>query len=266
MKIKIFNYFICGALVFTLSACATTKNSNNSFSILDIMGVKELSQKTLAAFASKIRPVRGNPDSHYMLARFYQERGKHQEAIAEFEKTLAIEPGHIKALNAMGVSYDFLMDFPRAFECYQAALVLDPDSANIYYNNMGQSMLLQGRYIPSIEAFKMAAAYDEDFPDARVHKNLGRAYAMFGHYDLALAEFELVDGDESAEALLNRVLAGIEKQPPASGIAVAAAGNETKDFSARVSSYLRDKRVAGNVHLARLEASRQESTGAKDMK
>ncbi len=86
----------------------------------------------------------------------------------------------------MGVSYDCLKEFELASECYQAALNSDPDSAYIYYNNMGQSLLLQGKYDPAIEAFKKAVAYNEDFPNVRIHNNLGRAYAMTGQYDLAL--------------------------------------------------------------------------------
>ena len=187
------------------------------FEIMNEKCCQQGDDKKIATFARTMRPVKGNPDSHYLLARYYQERGKHWEAITEFEKTLAIDPDNFKVLNAMGVSYDFLKEFERASECYQAALKLNPESANIYYNNIGQSLLLQGKYVPAIEAFRKAAAYDEDFPDARVHNNLGKAFIMTGQYDLALAEFEKSKGSVSAKSLLDRVMLAAERQLPEFG-------------------------------------------------
>lgn len=246
MSRKIFKSFICGcALVCAISACATVKNFTGFFGFMN-MGRKQVTEKNLTTFAHTIRPVSGNPESHYLLARYYQERGNHSEAIIEFEKTLAIDPGNVKALNAMGVSYDYLKEFERASGCYQAALKLDPDSAGIYYNNMGQSLLLQGKYMPAIEAFKKAAACDKDFPNTRIHNNLGRAYALAGRYDLAVAEFERISGIISAEALLDRILLTAEKPPPDSVAMAATAEEETKTFIARVSRFLQE-RAENNV-------------------
>lgn len=256
---KIIKTFVCALLVLSLGGCATMKNSTGFFGALNLG--KAWSEHKLKAFFSKVRPARGNPEAHYLLARYYQDRGKHVEAIAEFEKVLAIEPGHARALNAMGVSYDHLKDFTRAFDCYQAALILDPDSANVYYNNMGQSLLLQGKFIPSIQAFKMAAAYDEDFPDVRVHSNLGRAYAMVGYYDLALAEFELVGGKDAAEQMLNRVLAAVETHRPQAAMVSSDKDDATKEFYARVSRYLLERRVAQSAYVARVEADKQRARG-----
>ncbi|MFZ3157832.1 MAG: tetratricopeptide repeat protein, partial [Smithella sp.] len=95
----------CGALVFIISACATVKNFAGFFRHTD---GKKNNEEKLTTFAQAMRPARGNSDAHFLLARYYQERGNHHEAIIEFEKTLAIDPGNVKALNAMGVSCDFL--------------------------------------------------------------------------------------------------------------------------------------------------------------
>jgi tetratricopeptide (TPR) repeat protein len=267
MNSKILKGFVCCcALVLTISACATVKNFAGFFGILNTS--KETgSEKNIATFARTIRPARGNPDSHYFLARYYQERGNHMEAIIEFEKTLAIDPDNFKALNAMGVSYDFLKEFKRAFECYQAALKLDPNSAYIYYNNMGQSLVLQGKYIQAIEAFKTAAAYDEDLPDARIHNNLGRAYAMSSQYDLALAEFEISSGNVSAESVLSRVIFEAGGQFPASETATVSAGDGTKTFAAEVSKFLQERREANNISnetTASVNAPQKPSTSDID--
>ncbi len=248
MNKKIFYGFVCCcALVFIISACATAKNFTGFFGILNT-GKDQGIEQSITTFATTLRPARGNPDSHYYLARYYQERGKHLEAIIEFEKTIAIDPENAKAQNAMGVSYDFLKEFTRASECYLAALKLDPNSAYIYYNNMGQSLLLQGKYIPAIEAFKNAAAFDEDLPDARIHNNLGRAYALSSQYELALAEFEITSGIASAESVLSRVIFEAGGQLPASVTATVSAEDGTNAFSTGVSKFLQERREAGNVH------------------
>jgi tetratricopeptide (TPR) repeat protein len=228
---------LCCALVLIISACATARNFAGF--LLNRSG-KEETGKNIATFARTLRSAQGNPESHYHLARYYQDRGNHGAAIIEFEKTLAIDPGNAKAQNAMGVSYDNLKEFERASICYQAALILDPDSANIYYNNIGQSLFLQGKYQQAIEAFKKAAAYDEDFPNARVHDNLGRAYAMAGQYDLAVAEFEKGSGSASAKSFMDRVLSAQIKNP-LSGTALAVATDEAMAFSTKVAKFLQER-------------------------
>ncbi len=230
------------AVLFTLSACTTVKNIAGFFGVLS-GGKKQASEKNISTFAGTIRPAMGNPESHYNLARYYQERGNHQEAIKEFMKTVAIDPGNVKALNAMGVSYDSLKDYGRASQCYQAALKIEPNSAYVY-NNIGQSLLLQGNHLSAIEAFKKAV--ERDNANARIHNNLGRAYAMAGRHDLAVAEFERGSKGVSAESVLASVLQEAEGRPSTRDSENIAAGENTKAFAARVSGFLQ-ARAAGNV-------------------
>lgn len=149
--------------------------------------------KEVAQFLSTVRPSQGNPDSHYLLACYYQERGNHQQAIEEFEKVLLIDPGYFKAYNGMGISYDLLGNFPGAVEAYEAALLLNP-SLDFVQNNLGYSLFLQGDLDKAIAAFKKAIALNER--EQRFHNNLGLAYAEKGQFDLAMAEFKL-GGDEA---------------------------------------------------------------------
>jgi Flp pilus assembly protein TadD/cell division protein FtsN len=146
-----------------------------------------------AQFFSNVRPHQGNPDSHYLLACYYQERGNHREALKEFNKVLIIDPNYVKAYNGMGVSYDLLGDFSRAIEHYNYALKLDPNLGYVY-NNLGYSFLLQGNLDNAITALKRATTINDQ--DQRFHNNLALAYGEKGQYDTALAEFNLA-GDET---------------------------------------------------------------------
>jgi len=253
MSRKIIVVFVCSIfLVLTVSACLSSKD--------------QAIVTNLKTFAKTMRPVKGNPDSHYYLARYYQDRGKHREAIVEFEKTIAITPDNARALYAMGVSYDHLREFKLASECYKKALALNPESAHIYFNNIGQSLFMQGKYDPAVRSFEKAVTYNEEFPNARIHNNLGRAYAMNGQYNLALSEFVKVNNGAMAESILNRVLSESEKQTPAPVLAKVKLDDQTKAFSAKVAGFLENRTIAiakaqQEKNAALNVAQTQQSTG-----
>lgn len=159
-------------------------------------GVQE--DPDLLAFVSSIRPVPGNPDSHYLLAGYYQERGQQWEAIDEFKKVLTIDPRYVKAYNGLGVSYDLLGKFSSAVAAYEAAIALDPHQAYLH-NNLGYSHLTRGNLEKAISAFRAAIALNPREP--RFHNNLAFAYSEKGLFDLAMEEFRL--GGDEAKAHFN---------------------------------------------------------------
>jgi tetratricopeptide (TPR) repeat protein len=179
-------------VLFNLSlwSCASSSQRQGWIKGLD---PEETNPKVAKNFFRSLRPTGGNPESHYRLACYYQERGDHREALEEFKKVVLIDPGNAKAYSGMGVSYDQLRDFVRAMECYERALALNPDLETAQ-NNLGYSYLLQGKPEEAVSAFKKAIARNNG--DSRYHNNLGLAYAAQGRLDLALEEFKLA-GDES---------------------------------------------------------------------
>jgi tetratricopeptide (TPR) repeat protein len=154
-----------------------------------------LSDKDIVQFVSSMRKYQGNPDSHYRLACYYQEKGRHKEAIDEFEKVLLFDPNCVKAYNGIGISYDLLGDFPKAIEYYETALKLNPN-LDYVYNNMGYSNLLQRNLDEAISLFKMAIALNGQHK--KVHDNLGLAYMMKGQAELAITEFGLGANEANA--------------------------------------------------------------------
>jgi len=155
-------------------------------------------ESDLAEFFATIRPRAGNPDSHYLLAGYYQERGGHREAIAEFKKVLTIDPKYVKAYNGLGVSYDLLGEFGNALLSYETAISLDPSQAYLY-NNLGYSWLTQGNPERAISAFQKAISLNPQEP--RFHNNLASAYAEKAQFQLAMEEF--LRGGNEAQAHFN---------------------------------------------------------------
>ncbi len=179
--------FLGAFLILYSSGCSTEVGSIRWGKLQRAGGDSDLSQ-----FFSSIRRAPGNPDSHYLLGSYYQERGQHREAIQEFKKVIAIEPAYVKAYNAIGVSYDLLGFFAQAIVAYEAGLSRNPTAAYLH-NNIGYSYLLQGDLDKAVVSFEKAIALNGQ--DGRFHNNLGLAYGEKGQYDLALKEFKLA-GDE----------------------------------------------------------------------
>jgi tetratricopeptide (TPR) repeat protein len=150
------------------------------------------SNSHLDNFLSSVRPVKGDAESDYRLARYFQKRGKHKFAVDELLKSISKDPSYVKAYNALGVSYDHLGKFDLAAKSYKFALMLN-SKLDYVYNNLGYSYLLRGKYDAAIDAFQKAIAMNDTHK--RYHNNLGLAYARNGQTQMAAVEFNLAKND-----------------------------------------------------------------------
>ena len=155
-----------------------------------------------SAFMLQVRPARGNPDSHYRLAVHYQLRGRHQEAIEEFTKTVMIDPGYVFAYNGLGVSYDNLKEFDKAAEAYRTAMRLAPGE-HYAYNNLGYSLILKGDFEGAVKILQEGIALTEN--NEQMHNNLAIAYAALGEKDLAITELKLAHTTEGIPSALEQI-------------------------------------------------------------
>jgi Flp pilus assembly protein TadD len=202
---------ICGSLVIlATSGCSTTKNLlgylkfwdlKNSSSQAGIEGSN--TEKAIASFSKQVRPVRGNADSHYRLALFYQQRGRHREAIDELNKTVLIDPEYFKAYNAMGVSYDNLREMDRARQAYQKAINLAPKE-DFIYNNLGYSYILSADFETAKEV--LIKGLELDPHNDQLHNNLAMAHAGMENYDHALKELNQTSSPAGALLTLGRIV------------------------------------------------------------
>jgi len=74
--------------------------------------------------------VRGIYDS----ARLSQESGRLDDARRLYQKALKVDPGHVEALNNLGVIYIHDRDFPAARDSFEKAIRLRPGYVDPYYN------------------------------------------------------------------------------------------------------------------------------------
>jgi tetratricopeptide (TPR) repeat protein len=189
---------IVGAIILScLIGCSSLKDLVSWISPSDSKEENPhgFTENELSQFIAGVRPHQGNPDSHYMLGCYHQERGRHAEAIDEFKKAILIDPMYVNAYNGMGVSYDLLGNFSDSVAAYKKALYFNRD-LDYVQNNLGYSYLLQGNFDSAIDALQKAIALNDR--NKRYHNNLALAYAEKGYLDLAFAELKLAVGETRA--------------------------------------------------------------------
>lgn len=116
----------------------------------------------------------------------FARQGKLEQATAEHEKALEIDPRLIRAhLNLISL-YGRLRQFEKAEEHYRAALRLDPDSYESHYN-YGVLLTEQDKYEEAEEAFRKVLEISPSHAEA--HNNLGDLLQRQGKLAEAAEEF-----------------------------------------------------------------------------
>ena len=117
---------------------------------------------------------------------YFREK-KYEEAIAEFEKALKIDPNLAEGYYGLGYAYCYKNQSEAALSCFQKAIELSPNYADAY-NAMGYAYSILGKYDDSINYYLKTLKIKEDNLDAL--NGLGYAYASTGKYEDAISYFK----------------------------------------------------------------------------
>jgi TolB-like protein/Tfp pilus assembly protein PilF len=128
--------------------------------------------------------------AHAIKANIPRVQGRPDEAIAESERALALDPSSVDSYGYIGGAYMQPGQFEKWLEFTDKAIRLSPhDSALIYwYEDKATDYIGLGQYDQAIEWARRAVAVDPNNPSA--HYSLGRAYAHLGQADKALEEYD----------------------------------------------------------------------------
>jgi Flp pilus assembly protein TadD len=115
--------------------------------------------------------------SSYLRGKILLLSGNDADAEKEFKKS-----GSIDALNALGAICDNRGEHKKAQELYKQVIAKSPNYIDAY-NNMGLSLMLQGKYKEAIFYLENACS----LPDANVayRSNLALAYGLSGDVEKA---------------------------------------------------------------------------------
>jgi tetratricopeptide (TPR) repeat protein len=121
------------------------------------------------------------------LADVFESRNDLRQAIANYEKALALKPDLLYTLLNAGQCADKLNQQTKAEEWYRRALGLDPQSPDAA-NGVGLALAKQGHAEEARKYFEQAIALRRDYSAAI--NNLGVLYLQEGKVNDAIAAFE----------------------------------------------------------------------------
>ena len=102
---------------------------------------------------------RGNVTESYQKARAFHRDGRLNDAGMWYEKVIAMDPGHVQALNNRGVLHLHHKDYPAARKCFEKAIRLKPDYVDPYYN-LACVSVAQGQSEQGLRYLKKAVSMD----------------------------------------------------------------------------------------------------------
>jgi tetratricopeptide (TPR) repeat protein len=132
-----------------------------------------------------------------------QGLGRFAEALASYDRALALRPGYPEALFNRAVSLQALARFEQALAGYDRALAVRPDHAEAL-SNRGVVLHKLGRIAEAIASYERALATRPTFVEALA--NRGNALAELGRREEALASYEraLAVRPDHADVLFHR--------------------------------------------------------------
>lgn len=98
--------------------------------------------------------------SHFGYGVFLTRKGRYDDAIYSFEKTLKITPENVLALNNMANNYLFKGDFEAAAVIYEKSTIIEPSAAA--YANAGTMFYLSGDFVRAVEFYEKAMRLQPD--------------------------------------------------------------------------------------------------------
>ncbi|MEO8334482.1 MAG: tetratricopeptide repeat protein [bacterium] len=127
-------------------------------------------------------------DGHNNLGVALASKGRLDEAIAHYRRALGLRPAYADAHSNWGAVVARQGDLPRAIEHYREALVIDSTAADAHVN-WGNALVRMGKNDEAIVHYRDALAVRHD--DADAHLNWGVALAQQGKLEEAIRHFEL---------------------------------------------------------------------------
>ena len=123
--------------------------------------------------------------------------GKHHEALACYDKALALEPRYAHAWCDKGSALERLGRYQESLQCIEKALEIDPTDA-ITWGNAAYSLSLLGRHEDAIRCCDKSLAIDPQ--RSMTWSNKGNALCALGRHEDAIACYDKAVGIESRDA------------------------------------------------------------------
>ena len=148
-------YLFCGRILFRLEFTAVTE---------------EYAKKAITLDAKL-------PMAHYLLGELYLYQAKTDDAIAQFEQEIQLNPSFANVYFKLGDAYSRVERYDDAERLLQRSIWLDPNSSGPYIV-LGKVLLKKSEPVLAARALSRAIAMDPGNPMA--HQLLGQSYRALG--------------------------------------------------------------------------------------
>ncbi len=186
-KISFYSLFV---VFFVCQGCATTgqETSKKRAYALEDLGVSHLMRgEPNLAVKHLIEAAEAEPrDPHiaHSLALAYRDLGIFDQAIAEFQRALALKEDFPQLVNNMGGTYLLMGRLDDAISCFsKAAGTISYATPHYAFLNLGLAYYQKGDFRRAISYYKEALEIDSSFVMA--YENLGLAYEAAGEWEKA---------------------------------------------------------------------------------
>lgn len=112
---------------------------------------------------------------HYDTATKLYDQGKLEEAIAEYDEVIRLDPSFTLAYNFRGLAYGELGQHQRAIQDFDRAITLDPQYA-LAYGMRGNAYSYLGQYQRAIQDFDQVISLDPQATTAYAMRALAHTY------------------------------------------------------------------------------------------
>lgn len=140
------------------------------------------------------------------LGTALHEAGRNDEAIARYERAIALQPDYAPAYNNLGVTLRAQGRVDEAIAAYERGLALQADYPDLHYN-LANALLEQNRADEAAAHLRRSLAGQP--ASAASHNNLGMALAAKGQYVEAAAQFRAAVAADPTSALAHRNLGNV---------------------------------------------------------
>lgn len=156
---------------------------------LDYVLLKDLADAD--RWMSRSLAMDGNDaDTWYAMGRLRYTQGRYNDALACFEKTLALNPRSVKGENNLGLAYEALNRADDAVRAYRTAIAWqkdDPSPSEQPLLNLAIQLLHRNELKEALAFLEQAATIAPKEP--RIHENLGQIYLRTDRASDAVKEF-----------------------------------------------------------------------------
>ena len=159
----------------------------SAFSTQSYFQIKHWENST-SLFEHAVKVTNHNWLAYNNLGLALMRKGKSNDAVFYFKKTLEIRPDFLKTLDNLGIALCRLKKFEEALFYYSKALKIDPKQAGIH-NNTANVLTALGKPEEAIKHYKTAILIDPGFAEA--YYNLANVLATQEKLDKAILYYEL---------------------------------------------------------------------------